>query len=437
MNQTYIKDLSKHVGEEVTLKGWLYNMRSSGKLLFPQLRDGTGIVQCVVAKNSVAPEMWEALKPLGQESSLIVTGKVRADSRAPGGFEVDVTNAEVLQNAHEFPITPKEHGPEFLLDNRHLWLRSKKQHAILKVRHAVVKAVRDFLDNDGFTLLDTPIFTPAACEGTSTLFEVDYFGDEKAYLTQSGQLYNEATAAAFGKVYCFGPTFRAEKSKTRRHLTEFWMVEPEMAFATLNDVMDLSERFLSYIAARVLETRQEELKVLERDTSKLEAIVPPFPRVHYDDAVKMLDEGFAEGALENKFEWGGDLGAPDETYLSSKYEKPVMVHHYPAAVKAFYMKRDPEHDEYALGVDVLAPEGYGEVIGGGERATSIEFLEHQISAHGLPKEAFEWYLDLRRYGSVPHSGFGMGIERCTAWMCGIEHVRETIPFPRMLYRLKP
>src|SRR6476469_9826608 len=435
--QTYITDLSKHVGEEVTLKGWLYNLRSSGKLLFPQLRDGTGIAQCVVARNAVAPEVWDALKPLGQESSLIVNGKVREDSRAPGGFEIDVTAAEVLQNAHDFPISPKEHGPEFLLDNRHLWLRSRKQHAILKVRHAVVKAVRDFLDDDGFTLLDTPIFTPAACEGTSTLSEVDYFGDEKAYLTQSGQLYNEATAAAFGKVYCFGPTFRAEKSKTRRHLTEFWMVEPEMAFATLDDVMDLSERFLSYIAARVLETRQEELKVLERDQSKLESIVPPFPRLHYDNAVKMLHEGFEQGAVENKFEWGGDLGAPDETYLSSKYDRPVMVHHYPAVVKAFYMKRDPEHDDYALGVDVLAPEGYGEVIGGGERATSVEFLEQQIAAHELPKAAFEWYLDLRRYGSVPHSGFGMGIERCTAWMCGIEHVRETIPFPRMLYRLKP
>ena len=435
--QTYIQDLSRHIGEEVTLKGWLYNMRSSGKLMFPQLRDGTGIVQGVVARNSVPPEIWEALKPLGQESALIITGRVREDSRAPGGVELDVSDAQVIQNAHEYPITPKEHGTEFLLDHRHLWLRSKKQHAILKVRHTVVKAVRDFLDSDGFTLLDTPIFTPAACEGTTTLFEVDYFGDEKAYLTQSGQLYNEATAAAFGKVYCFGPTFRAEKSKTRRHLTEFWMVEPEMAYATLDDVMSLAERFLSAIAARVLDERQEELKTLERDTSKLEAIVPPFPRVHYDEAVKMLDEGFAQGALENKFEWGGDLGSPDETYLSSKYDRPVMVHHYPAQVKAFYMKRDPENDQYALGVDVLAPEGYGEVIGGGERATSAEFLEQQIAAHGLPKEAFEWYLDLRRYGSVPHSGFGMGIERCTAWMCGIEHIRETIPFPRMLYRLKP
>src|SRR3954470_14918418 len=435
--QTYIKDLSKHAGEEVTLKGWLYNMRSSGKLLFPQLRDGTGIVQCVVPKNAVAPEIWEALKPLGQESSLIVTGTVRADSRAPGGFEIDVTTAEVLQNAHDFPITPKEHGPEFLLDNRHLWLRSRKQHAILKVRHSVVKADRDFLDNDGFTLCDTPIFTPAACEGTTTLFEVDYFGDEKAYLTQSGQLYNEATAAAFGKVYCFGPTFRAERSKTRRHLTEFWMVEPEMAYAGLDDVMDLSERFLSSIAARVLEERQEELKVLERDTSKLERITPPFPRVHYDDAVKILHEGHERGEVEQRFEWGGDFGSPDEAYISSRFDKPVMVHRYPAAVKAFYMKRDPERDELALGVDVLAPEGYGEVIGGGERATSLEFLEEQLKIHELPREAFEWYLDLRRYGSVPHAGFGMGVERCVAWMCGIEHIRETIPFPRMLYRLRP
>jgi asparaginyl-tRNA synthetase len=297
--------------------------------------------------------------------------------------------------------------------------------------------VRDFLDNDGFTLADAPIFTPAACEGTTTLFEVNYFDDEKAYLTQSGQLYNEATAAAFGKVYCFGPTFRAEKSKTRRHLTEFWMVEPEMAFASLDDVMTLSERMLSYIASRVLETRGEELKILERDTTKLEAIVPPFPRMHYDDAVKLLHEGHAKGALETRFEWGGDFGAPDESYLSANYDKPLMVHHYPAEVKAFYMARDPERNELALGVDVLAPEGYGELIGGGERATSLEFLEQQIVLHELPKEAFEWYLDLRRYGSVPHAGFGMGIERCTAWMCGIEHVRETIPFPRMMYRLRP
>src|SRR5258706_14715074 len=435
--QTYIKDLSKHGGEEVTLKGWLYNLRSSGKLMFPQMRDGTGIVQGVVVKSSVPPELWDALKPLGQESALILTGGVREDSRAPGGFEIDVTGAEVIQNAHDFPITPKEHGVEFLMDHRHLWLRSRRQHAILNVRATVVKAVRDFLDNDGFTLCDTPIFTPAACEGTSTLFEVDYFGDEKAYLTQSGQLYNEATAAAFGKAYCFGPTFRAEKSKTRRHLTEFWMVEPEMAYAHLDDVMTLSERMLSYIAARVLESRGEELTILERDRARLEAIVPPFPRMHYDDAVKLLQEGHAKGAMETRFEWGGDFGAPDETFLSANYDKPLMVHHYPAAVKAFHMARDPERNELALGVDVLAPEGYGEVIGGGERATSLEFLKEQIDLHQLPQEAFEWYLDLRRYGSVPHAGFGMGIERCTAWMCGIEHVRETIPFPRLMNRLRP
>ena len=436
-NHAYINQLSKHVGEEIVLKGWLYNLRSSGKILFPQLRDGTGVVQCVVLKNAVDPEMFEALKQLGQESALVIKGTVREDSRAPGGYEIDVNGAEILQQVHDYPITPKEHGTEFLMDHRHLWLRSRRQHAVLKVRHTVVQAVRNFLDNDNFMLCDSPIFTPAACEGTTTLFEVDYFDGEKAYLTQSGQLYNEANAAAFGKVYCFGPTFRAEKSKTRRHLTEFWMVEPEMAYSTLEDVMTLSERFLSYIAARVLEDRKEELKVLERDTSKLESIVAPFPRVHYDVAVKMLHEGFEKGALETKFEWGGDFGSPDETYISSQFEKPVIVHHFPASIKAFYMARDPERPELALGADVLAPEGYGEVIGGGERATSLEFLQEQIAEHGLPEEAFQWYLDLRRYGSVPHAGFGMGIERCTAWMCGIEHIRETIPFPRMLYRIRP
>lgn len=435
--QVYIAQLKQHVGETVVLKGWLYNLRSSGKILFPQLRDGSGVVQCVVLKNAITPELWEALKALGQESALTVTGTVRADERAPGGFEIDVVDARVLQEVHDYPITPKEHGTEFLMDQRHLWLRSRRQTAILKVRHTVVQAVRGFLDNDGFTLCDAPILTPAACEGTTTLFEVDYFEGEKAYLTQSGQLYNEATAAALGKVYCFGPTFRAEKSKTRRHLTEFWMVEPEMAYARLDDVMLLAERLLSHIAARVLEDRQEELKILERDTSRLQAIVPPFPRVHYDEAVKMLQDGHAAGDLETSFEWGGDFGAPDETYISGKFEKPVMVHHYPAAVKAFYMERDPERAELALGVDVLAPEGYGEVIGGGERATSLEFLKEQVALHELPQEAFEWYLDLRRYGSVPHAGFGMGIERCTAWMCGIEHIRETIPFPRMLYRIRP
>lgn len=437
MQQVYINQLSKHAGEEVTLRGWLYNMRSSGKLMFPQLRDGTGVVQCVVFKKSIAPEVWEALSHLGQESPIVVRGSVRADERAPGGYEIDVTDAQVLQSVEGYPITPKEHGTEFLMDHRHLWLRSRRQHAILLVRHTIINAVRDFLNRDGFTLCDTPILTPAACEGTTTLFEVDYFDDEKAYLSQSGQLYNEATAAAFGKVYCFGPTFRAERSKTRRHLTEFWMVEPEMSFAGLDDVMDLSERFLSSIAARVLEERGEELKILERDPSKLEQITPPFPRVHYDDAVKILHEGHERGEVEQKFEWGGDFGSPDETYISSRFDKPVMVHHYPAAVKAFYMKRDPERDDLALGVDVLAPEGYGEVIGGGERATSLEFIEEQLKIHELPREAFEWYLDLRRYGSVPHAGFGMGIERCVAWMCGLEHIRETIPFPRMLYRLRP
>lgn len=437
MNQTYIDQLSRHVGEEVTLKGWLYNLRSSGKLMFPQLRDGTGIVQCVVLKKTIAPEVWDALKGLGQESSLIVRGTVRADERAPGGYEIDVIEAQVISATHDYPITPKEHGTEFLMDHRHLWLRSRRQHAIIKVRHTIIKAVRDFLDKDGFTLCDAPIFTPAACEGTTTLFEVDYFDEQKAYLTQSGQLYNEATAAAFGKSYCFGPTFRAEKSKTRRHLTEFWMVEPEMAYATLVDVMDLCEKFLSYIASRVLDERIEELKVLERDTSKLEGIVPPFPRLHYNDAVRILQDAHARGEIETGFEWGGDFGAPDETYLSGRYDKPLMVHHYPAVVKAFYMARDAAHPELVLGVDVLAPEGYGEVIGGGERATSLEFLREQIAVHNLPEESFNWYLDLRRYGSVPHAGFGMGIERCTAWMCGIEHVRETIPFPRMLYRLTP
>src|SRR5882724_2659956 len=332
--RTFINQLSEHVGEEVTIKGWLYNLRSSGKILFPQLRDGTGVVQCVALKNAVSPEVWDALKGLGQESALAISGTVRADSRAPGGFEIDLVHAEVFNQVHDYPITPKEHGTEFLLDHRHLWLRSKKQHAILKVRHTVVKAVRDFLDGDGFTLADAPIFTPAACEETTTLFEVDYFEGEKAYLTQSGQLYNEATAAAFGKAYCFGPTFRAEKSKTRRHLTEFWMVEPEMAYAHLDDVMTLSERMLSYIAARVLESRGEELTILERDRTKLEAIVPPFPRMHYDDAVKLLQEGHTKGALETRFEWGGDFGSPDETYISSQFDRPVMVHRYPAQVKA-------------------------------------------------------------------------------------------------------
>ncbi len=436
MNQTYINELKDHIGEEVTLKGWLYNSRSSGKLVFLQLRDGTGIVQCVCFRPN-DEELFETAKGLGQESSIVVRGKVKEDTRSAIGVELDVTGLEVVQNAHDYPITPKEHGTEFLMDHRHLWIRSKKQHAVLRVRHTVIKAVRDFFDENGFILADTPIFTPAACEGTTTLFEVDYFGDDKAYLTQSGQLYNEATAAAFGRSYAFGPTFRAEKSKTRRHLTEFWMVEPEMAFAHLDDVMNLGERMIGFIVGRVLNDRQEDLKVLERDISKLEAISAPFPRVHYDDAVKMLQEGFTKGEMEHNFEWGGDFGAPDETYLSSQFGKPVFVHHFPAAIKAFYFERDKERPELALGADLLAPEGYGEIIGGGERAFDLDFIEKQIEAHGLPKESFEWYLDLRRFGAVPHAGFGMGIERCTAWMCGIEHIRETIPFPRMLYRLRP
>ncbi|MDQ3633929.1 MAG: asparagine--tRNA ligase [Acidobacteriota bacterium] len=437
MKQTYINELKDKIGEEVTLKGWLYNSRSSGKLVFPQLRDGTGIVQCVIFKGNVSEEVFENAKSLGQESSLIVHGTVKEDARSAIGVEIDVTDLEVVQNASDYPITPKEHGTEFLMDNRHLWIRSKKQHAVLRVRHTIIKAVRDFFDERGFILADTPIFTPAACEGTTTLFEVDYFGDDTAYLTQSGQLYNEATAAAFGKSYAFGPTFRAEKSKTRRHLTEFWMVEPEVAFARLADMMDLGEEMILYIVQRVLQDRKDELETLERDLSVLENIKPNFPRIHYDKAVEMLQEGHTKGELENKFEWGGDFGSPDETYLSNQFGQPVFVHHFPAEIKAFYFARDPERTEMALGIDLLAPEGYGEIIGGGERATDLEFLEEQIEKHNLPKESFEWYLDLRRYGSVPHAGFGMGIERCVTWMCGIEHVRETIPFPRMLYRLKP
>ncbi len=437
MNQTYINELKNHIGETVTLKGWLYNSRSSGKLVFLQLRDGTGIVQCVVFKPN-NEELFETAKSLGQESSIIVNGTVKEDTRSSIGVELDVTGLEVIQNATDYPITPKEHGTEFLMDNRHLWIRSKKQNAVLKIRHTVIKAVRDFFDENGFILADTPVFTPAACEGTTTLFEVDYFDDDKAYLTQSGQLYNEATAASLGRSYCFGPVFRAEKSKTRRHLTEFWMVEPEMAYANLADVMKLGESLIKFVVGRVLADRREDLATLERDISKLEAIsASEFPRVHYDDAVKLLQEGFAKGELENNFEWGGDFGAPDETYISTQFGQPVFITHFPAVIKAFYFERDKERPELALGADLIAPEGYGEIIGGGERAMDLEFLEKQIEAHNLPKESFEWYLDLRRFGSVPHAGFGMGIERCVAWMCGIEHVRETIPFPRMLNRLKP
>ena len=434
-----ISEIGSHEGQLVTIRGWLYNLRESGKLLFPQFRDGSGIIQGVVPKNAVPPEVFDAIKGLTQESSVIVEGKVRADKRAPGGYELDVSNVQVLQRVPEsdpYPITPKEHGTDFLMEHRHLWVRSQRQAAILRVRAEIIRAAREYLDSNGYTLTDPPIITPAACEGTTTLFPVDYF-DEQAYLTQSGQLYIEATAMALGKVYSFGPTFRAEKSKTRRHLTEFWMVEPEIAYATLDDLMDLAEAFLTFIVKRCLERRRADFETIGRDTAKLEKIGPPFPRITYDEAVKSLQEGHAQGKLENRFEYGGDLGSPDETYLSSLYDKPVMVHRYPASVKAFYMEPDPQRPELALCVDVLAPEGYGEIIGGSQRTASYDLLVRRIKDHNLPEEAFKWYLDLRKYGSVPHSGFGMGIERAVAWICGLEHVRETIPFPRMLYRLYP
>ncbi len=436
---TTIAEIGKHEGQAVTIRGWLYNLRESGKLLFPQFRDGSGIIQGVVPKNAVPPEVFDAIKTLTQESSVIVEGKVRADKRAHGGYELDVANVQVVQRVPEsspYPITPKEHGTDFLMEHRHLWVRSQRQAAILRVRAEIIKAARDFFDERGFTLTDPPIITPAACEGTSTLFPVDYF-DEQAYLTQSGQLYVEATAMALGKVYSFGPTFRAEKSKTRRHLTEFWMVEPEVAFAELDDVMELAEGLITFIVKRCLEKRRVDLQTIGRDISKLEKIEAPFPRISYDEAVKNLQEGHAKGALESKFEWGGDLGSPDETYLSAQFDKPVMVHRYPAKVKAFYMEPDPQRPDLALCVDVLAPEGYGEIIGGSQRMASYELLLQRIHEHGLPEEAFKWYLDLRKYGSVPHGGFGMGVERAVAWICGLEHVRETIPFPRMLYRLYP
>jgi len=436
---TTIREVGKHEGQPVTIRGWLYNLRESGKLLFPQFRDGSGIIQGVVVKSQISPELFDSIKTLTQESSVIVTGKVRADKRAPGGYELDVTDAQVVQRVKEddpYPISLKEHGVDFLMEHRHLWLRSPRQVAVLRVRAEIIKAVRDFFDDRGFTLTDPPIITPAACEGTTTLFPVDYF-EEQAFLTQSGQLYVEATAMALGKVYSFGPTFRAEKSKTRRHLTEFWMVEPEVAYATLDDLMQLAEEFITHIVQRVLERRRPELETIGRDISKLENVATPFPRISYDEAVKMLNEAHEKGLLENKFEWGGDLGSPDETYISSQFDRPVMIHRYPAKVKAFYMEPDSDRPDLALCVDVLAPEGYGEIIGGSQRMASHELLLQRIHEHNLPEEAFKWYLDLRKYGGVPHAGFGMGIERAVAWICGLEHVRETIPFPRMLYRLYP
>jgi asparaginyl-tRNA synthetase len=439
--------LADHVGKTVRVRGWLYHRRSSGKVHFLELRDGFGLVQCVMSKSDVDEATFAAADHLSQETSLEVTGEVKAHPKRPDVFEIGAKGFRVVAKpAGEYPITPKEHGTDFLMDHRHLWLRSKRQHAALRVRHTIIQAIRDFFDDREFTLVDAPIFTPNACEGTSTLFETEYHGD-KAYLTQSGQLYMEAAAAAFGKAYCFGPTFRAEKSKTRRHLAEFWMVEPEVAFLDLDGDMDLAEDLLVHIVTRVLERRRGDLATLERDVSKLEAIKKPFPRIPYTDAVEIINvfrrdkratgETNADGTPIVDFPWGEDFGAEDETVVSAKYDRPVMVHRYPAEVKAFYMKRDANDPRLALGVDVLAPEGYGEVIGGGQREESLEVLEAAIAHHKLPKEAFEWYLDLRRYGSFPHAGFGLGVERCVAWMCGLAHVRETIPFARMLNRLSP
>jgi asparaginyl-tRNA synthetase len=434
-----IAEIGRHEGESVTLRGWLYNSRESGKLLFPIFRDGTGSIQGVAHVKSVTPEVFEKLKGLTQESSVIVTGKVRADKRAPGGYELDVEDVQVVQRVPEsdpYPITPKDHGVDFLQERRHLWVRSPRQSAILRIRAEIMRAAAEYFDSNGYIRTDPPILTPAACEGTSTLFPVDYFGDA-AYLTQSGQLYVESTALALGKVYSFGPTFRAEKSKTRRHLTEFWMVEPEVAYMDLDGLMELAEIFIAHIVQSVLKNRAPELQVIGRDTAKLETVKAPFVRLRYDEAVEMLNQAHKDGKLEAPFEYGNDFGSPDETWLSSQYDRPVMVHRYPANVKAFYMEPDPKDQRYALCVDVLAPEGYGEIIGGSQRVSSYELLSSRIDEHKLPREAFEWYLDLRRYGSVPHSGFGMGIERVVAWVCALDHVRETIPFPRMLNRMYP
>jgi asparaginyl-tRNA synthetase len=427
----YIESIAAHVGQPVTIKGWLVNRRSSGKIHFLQVRDGSGFIQAVVSKAAVGEDIFARADHLSQESAIVVCGTVRADARAPGGYEIDATGLEVVSESHDYPITPKEHGVDYLLDRRHLWIRSARQHAVLRIRHEVIDAARDFFNSRGFVLSDTPIFTPSACEGTTTLFPVPYFDDQRAYLTQSGQLYLEATAMALGRVYSFGPTFRAEKSKTRRHLTEFWMVEPEMAYATLNDIVQLAEGLVVAVAGRVLERRRRELTTLERDTAALERVQAPFPRLTYDEAAALLRE---KGL---PFEWGGDFGSPDETALSEAFDRPVVVTGYPSAVKAFYFKPHPERPEISLSVDVLAPEGYGEIIGGGQRLDDYELLVRRIEEHNLPRQEFEWYLDLRRYGSVPHGGFGMGIERVVSWICGLEHLREAIPFPRMLNRLTP
>ena len=427
----YIEKIADFEGQQVTLRGWLHKRRSSGKIHFLTVRDGTGFIQAVMSKSVVGEEAFHRADHLGQETSLAVKGTVRADKRAPGGYEIDVTHFSVIGESTGYPITNKEHGVDYLLDRRHLWIRAPRQQAILRIRHAVVDAVRDFFNNRNFTLADTPIFTPAACEGTTTLFPVQYFDETTAYLAQSGQLYNEANIMALGRVYCFGPTFRAEKSKTRRHLTEFWMVEPEMAFATLEDAIKLGEALVVTIVARVLETRRQELEMLNRNIAALEQVRAPFPRITYDEAVDLLK------LKGQQFEWGGDFGGTDETVLAEQFDRPVVVHRFPSAIKAFYMKSDPERPELSLSVDFLAPEGYGEIIGGGERLDDLDELLARIEKHNLPKESFEWYLDLRRYGTVPHSGFGMGIERVLTWICGLEHLRETIPYPRMLHRMYP
>ena len=430
LTQVYIRDVSAHVGREITIRGWLYNKTHKGRLWFLLVRDGTGVIQSVLFKGNVAPEVFEAAEALTQESSLQITGTVRQDKRAPGGYELDATAMEVVQIARSYPITPKEHGTSFLMDHRHLWLRSSRQHAILRIRHQLIKAARDFFDGRGFVLVDTPILTPVACEGTTNLFPVKYF-DTPAFLSQSGQLYSEASCMSFGKVYCFGPTFRAEKSKTRRHLMEFWMVEPEVAYADLDDIMVLAEEFVSYLVAEALRKGEEELSILGRDTGPLEKVTPPFPRLTYAEAFDLLEQ---EGSETPR---GADLGGTDETIVSSRFDRPVMVHRYPAAVKGFYMEPDPENPDLALCMDMLAPEGYGEIIGGSQRIHDYDLLMERVREHDLPAEPLSWYLDLRKYGSVPHSGFGLGIERVLSWICGIPHVRETIPFPRMLHRLFP
>lgn len=426
----YISDLEKYVGQKVELRGWVYNSRSSGKVKFLELRDGTGVVSCVYFKGECQEEALGLFENLTQESSVIVTGVVRRHPKQAGVFELGGDTLQIIGRAEAYPISPKEHGTDFLMENRHLWLRSRRQHAILRVRAELVAAIRDFFDGRGFTLTDAPIFTPSACEGTSNLFETQYF-DEKMYLSQSGQLYMEATAAALGKVYCFGPTFRAEKSKTRRHLIEFWMVEPEVAFNDMYDNMELAEQFVEYIVQRVVKNRPDEMKALERDITKLEVIKAPFPRLHYREAAQMVKKENPE------FNIGDDFGAPDETIISSQFERPVFVHHYPAAVKAFYMKEDPKDAGYAMGCDLLATEGYGEIIGGGQREDNLEILQRKIKEHNLAEKDFAWYNDLRRYGSFPHAGFGLGLERTVAWICGLPHVRETVPFPRLYGRSYP